>query len=336
MKTLTIVSILLFSACFTLTYAQSGMIFSDDYTNSQNWTQVGVNVTVANGRVEYNNNAADGEQRRVFAPLDTTLNQDGTGSWCLSMDFYYEEVSNSNGSDHMLVGLTAGNQDPHCNCPDIPCTGYPAGIQDCIGIVFRTTSPSSNDREFAIRYREGSPSTEFTSTGITVPQTFTNYYFLLEHISPGVLSLSVFSDSMRTNHITGSPVATSYPNTITDLHFVQHSNNSQGAFSRHLNGYLDNLSIYDCFLITAVEETKPQTKINAYPNPSTGIFEISGLETTLEPYSARVFDVQGQLILEQQLAEHQLDMSPFPDGAYFVQLGGETQQYIKLIKLAGN
>lgn len=313
------------------------MIFSDDYTNSQNWTQVGTNVTVNNGRVEYNNNAADGEQRRVYASLNSNLNPDGFGSWCLSVDFYYEEVPGSNGSDHMLVGLTAGNQAPHVDCPDIPCTGYPAGTQDCIGIVFKTTTPTSNDREFAIRYREGSTSTEFTSTGITVPQTFTNYYILLEHLAPNILSLSVFSDSMRTNHISGSPVATSYPNTISNLQFVQHSNNSQGAFSRYLNGYLDNLDIYDCSTVTSIEDAEPQTLIRAYPNPSTGVFEIAGLETTSESYSAQVFDVQGQLVAKQQIAEHQLDLSPFPDGAYFVHLQqGEAQQFIKLIKISSN
>ncbi len=320
--------ITLFLAASSL--AQGTVIYSNDYTSDLGWIQVGKLVEITNGRVEFQNDCPDGMQRRVYTFMETTLNSEGVDHWCLDLDFYFQGVSLGFGSGHMLVGLTAGTQEPNNNCPDIPCSGDPVGTQDAIGVVLRTTTPTSSDRKFVIRVREGSASLEFDSPGIPLPGKNTSYFLHLEQIESGQLELSVFSDDERTIHLPGSPVRLTFTPTITGLSVVQHANAARGAATRYFNGYVDNLNIYSCGEVRGGKDREQPKPGWVYPNPSTGIFHI--LANDISKTWITVYDPVGKRVMSLPRGVEEIDLSGFPNGVYFCQILGEVTQYVRLVK----
>ncbi len=72
--------------------------------------------------------------------------------------------------------------------------------------------------------------------------------------------------------------------------------------------------------------------IQVYPNPSNGIFYF------MKPYhecKIQILNSSGQLILEQQMIENELDLTNYPKGIYFIKLISENyyKGYIKLLKM---
>ena len=135
-----ILSFLSFTIIHSALIAQCS--FSEDYSTNAGWTQVGTNVEISNGSLNYLNGAADSEQRRVHRSLGFTL--DSNHRWIAEFEFYPTQVGNWGGpsAGHTLFALTAGTQEPFNNCPNIPCTGKPNGNQDGIIVSYVTTNPT--------------------------------------------------------------------------------------------------------------------------------------------------------------------------------------------------
>jgi hypothetical protein len=62
--------------------------------------------------------------------------------------------------------------------------------------------------------------------------------------------------------------------------------------------------------------------IRIYPNPSNGIFNISGADAS---YQVIVTNAQGQIVYNQKLSSDRLDLTNQPTGVYFIKLIGNNQ-----------
>lgn len=251
MKRLILSSILYFIIVH-LGFSQTCDILSDDFSNSGLWTQVGTDVLVTNNRVEFQNDAANGSQKRVYRSIGTILGS--SDIWSVEVDFFVGTIPSGSGTAVDPIVLTAGTQEPFNDCPDIACTGNPPGTQDMIGVSFGTPTSTSQDRRFRIRAREGTTSTEWKSPVISATAKNTAYYIKLERTSPTEVSLAIFSDASRTLHLSGSPVSLTIPNTIEGLSTAQVNSHANGGFSRKFNGWVDNLCLSSSLLVPTLSQ----------------------------------------------------------------------------------
>lgn len=296
----------------------------DEYGNPFSWTQVGANVVVTNNKLEFQSGAICGEQRRVHRPLITTL--DSCDFWCAELDFEFNSATPGIGSGHFLLALTAGTQEPYNDCPNIPCTGYPAGTQDCIVINLGSSTPTTADQRFQIFAREGSASQEYQSSPIPLPQANTPYYLRLERTTCFSLRLSVFSDPAMTQHVSSSPVTLGIPNTISGLTHVQHGTAARGNQARGLNGWIDNLCITKKLEVSRDESPIQESSFSVFPNPGSGTFRIEG--QGWRHAQLKVADAYGRIVFERpnQWPGDNLNLQHLDQGIYFIRLetGNQT------------
>jgi hypothetical protein len=76
--------------------------------------------------------------------------------------------------------------------------------------------------------------------------------------------------------------------------------------------------IEDLCMISSVDEAL-QSKVNISPNPSTGLFKISGLTDQNIIKKVIVFDVLGQEV-EANYRNGELDLSNNPNGVYYLNI----------------
>jgi len=200
-------------------------------------------VVIANNRIEFQNDAVCGQQRRVYKNIGTDL--DSSDTWSVDVDFHVTSAP-GNAVAHFPIALKAGTEEFVYNCPDINCSGYPPFTQDIIAVGFITTGPFSGDRAFSIFGGEGDTG---TTTGIAVadriPATTTDqtYYLRLERCSETNITLGVYSDANRTTHVPSSPVKHIIPNSISGLNTLQVGVDAGGFSGRRLNGWVDNICL---------------------------------------------------------------------------------------------
>ena len=89
------------------------------------------------------------------------------------------------------------------------------------------------------------------------------------------------------------------------------------------NLYIDNVGIDQSTGIDAVASNEPGIKI--YPNPTTGTIYLS------EQSNITLIDLSGKLLLEEKNT-NQLDLSALPAGMYFLRVGENNNQLVKVIK----
>lgn len=217
--------------------------FYEDYSSSAGWTQVGSEVEILNGKVYFLNGAKCREfQKRLNAPLGTTLDEEYC--WQVQFEFTPTAVGVKNNlpySGHLILGLTAGTNDIHFDCIDPPCTGHPKGYQDGITVNYSAQNPPTGELFFHIVVRDSGA--EYQSPHIVSLPLGTTHFVKLEKSQAGKVTLSVYSNSSFTNHVTGSPVVLNYPGSVNGLSHVQHGNIIRGELRRQLTGTLDNLCI---------------------------------------------------------------------------------------------
>lgn len=239
-----ILSILIIVFCFYSVSTIAQCDFQEDYSFNTGWTQVGVNVEIANGKLNYLNGAADGTiQRRVHAPLGTILDSDEC--WIAELEFTPQSVGVKNGqpyTGHVILALTAGTQEAYKDCPDLPCTGLPNGTQDGVIVTYTAYNPPNGDLFFKINARENGVEYR-TTASIVTPYLDTTYYVRFYRNSPTLIGLEVYWDVNRARPLTNSPISLAIPAGVTGLTTVQHGNAIRGEQRRQLTGTLDNLCI---------------------------------------------------------------------------------------------
>jgi len=223
--------------------------FEDDYSDTIGWTQVGNEVEIFNGKVNFLNGAKDGAgsggegQKRVYKLLPFTLNS--SDLFIVEFEFLPTQFGAYPNNpfpmvDHNLFGLTESSQEPYNDCNDLDCTGFPIGMQNVITVNIVSNNPPNSDAFFRIYARENgngyTNSILISNGGLN-----TIKYITLEKTSSTNLELSVFSDANKTIHLAGSPISLSIPNNIDNLNYIQHGNSVRGDYRRQLWGEVDNL-----------------------------------------------------------------------------------------------
>ena len=198
--------------------------FEDDYTTNTGWTQVGTNITVnsvGNPDVCYFNADDANNDEKDNKQLGFTLSD---SLWYA--DWEMKTISGSVdwfSNPYMLTSSTGKTQSA-----------------DAIGIRIQGGTGSAANC-FAIRYDGGVGAASAAKIDLT---TTTLYYFRLERTSTTNIKLSVFTDSGRTTHETGSPVSLTIPSTVQTLTTLQHSN-LEDAFNELITLQIDNTEIFD-------------------------------------------------------------------------------------------
>ena len=80
---------------------------------------------------------------------------------------------------------------------------------------------------------------------------------------------------------------------------------------------------------TPVEEIIDENKINIYPNPTTGLFEINA--NKIEKAEIKIIDTKGRIMSGFSFNENLLDISDFPNGVYFISLIIDELKFTKRV-----
>jgi hypothetical protein len=312
--------------------------FDEDYSNTNGWTQIGSQVEIINGQLNFINGAAgsfgavNGTQRRVYKDIGTTL--DSNDTWSAEFEFTPTSVGTNQGhfTAHILLAITAGVQEPFSNCPDLPCTGLPVGSQDGIMVTYASPNPGNGELFFIIQTKDNT--SEQTSFKIISNTLNTTYYLRLEKTASTDLNLSIFSDPSRTTHIANSPIAETIPNTVEGLNTVQHGSMVRGDYRRELTGTIDNLCLSFNSTTGIFNSTTKEDRLNLYPNPNSGQLVIDfgyiNANTQIEIYNSI-----GQKVFEDNATKNKMsvDISDLPNGIYWMKIiDNESMQTQKIVK----
>ncbi|MCP4442033.1 MAG: T9SS type A sorting domain-containing protein [Aureispira sp.] len=86
-------------------------------------------------------------------------------------------------------------------------------------------------------------------------------------------------------------------------------------------------------VLSGVEDVQQISAVNIYPNPTTGLLNLEGIE---EESQVQVFNAQGQLLEAKTILPNtlqQIDLNRFSTGVYWINLSSKsTQQTIKILK----
>lgn len=202
-------------------------LFTELYTTNSGWTQVSTQITVDSGSADelHFNAAQDGTDRRVHKSMGVSL----TGAFGLDFEV---DITAKNLPTHFPVLVSSSTLVPR------------TGAQDLLGVAYGSSAYGGGSDGFLIVSKDTDDAiiTIHHSTNI-VAGTGT-YYITLERQSDTVVVLSVYSDSDRTVHVSGSPQIAGITSEITGFANVQHSVDSGSANTRTLTMTGDNLVVY--------------------------------------------------------------------------------------------
>ena len=178
--------------------------YFEDFSNPSGWTQVGTLVETNNGELQYINGAPDGIQRRVYKQLGTPITDEDI--WSANFKFQPIDVGSLNGqpyTGHLILSLTETEQNPHWDCPDEDCTGWPNGTQKAISVAYLTDNDPDGTIFFRIVVRHNgvrydSPSLVYSNLGNDI------YVVLTKGTSN--FSLNIYSDINLQNPLGNGPV----------------------------------------------------------------------------------------------------------------------------------
>ena len=198
--------------------------FQDDYTTNTGWTQVGTTITVNSGTA----GKADGTSvpanadHRVHKALGVTLSN---SLWYADFEFNITAVGE--GAQGSIAWFSAG-------------TGRMRdGSTDGLGVWIQRPGGTP---QIGIVKADGA--TVGVSTTQTLPLS-TLFYCRFERTSTTNARLSVFTDSARTVHQTGSPINYTIDATITTLSIIQHTSDASGGSAATWSGTVDTMRVYD-------------------------------------------------------------------------------------------
>jgi len=206
-------------------------LFSDDYSSTTGWTQIGTGVSVSGAAVF--NNADNSEDRRIYKPLNCTLAD--CGDWTADFEI---NVSAQTDESHPVLGFTAGSAVPFYDYSLMEETN-----QDGVFIWMSSLCPTGDSHLSIAAKNNTSRSFSYTGGGCIGISFNTTYYCRFQRTTPTTLKLSVFSDVARTIEITNSPIGFIIPASIMGLNHIQHSNYESQSVET-FSGTINNMSIY--------------------------------------------------------------------------------------------
>ncbi len=232
--------------------------FTTDFSSGAGWLAVSNDVggvSVTGGQLQ-GWGSDGGITREIF--YDLQVNDGVTVSdtnWIAEFDFQYDVPSTSVNPGHTpftLSDSTASTDSFQTAGPAIPSVPHPRSISMAVGnfntfSIQRGTQILVKDTTTSVNSSAGGT----LLAGIIDLDAFANttVYPRLERTSATTYKLSVFTDSARTTHVTGtasgadSPISLTSAQVVTSTNFIHSSNNSAGGGGRVLDGFIDNLSI---------------------------------------------------------------------------------------------
>lgn len=285
-----------------------------DFSSNNGWTQIGTDVSITNGKVNFTNGATCSSQKRIHKPIGVTL--DSIDTWSIKLKLFVDSLGSHSGQPStgiVVAGLTAGTKDAFSDCPDINCTGYPIGNQDGVMAIYGSPNPATGITYYYIKIKDGNQ--EFTSPFMNATILKSDLYIEMEKTINNTVVLNVYSDSLYTNHIPNSPVSLAYPATVTNLNILQLGNVTRGGSMRRFWGSIDDLC-FNYSVTTSILKTKSnKLDLKLFPNPTKGSLKISGINSG----NLKIYDAIGNLILEKH-NEFKLNLENLPKGVYFIQI----------------
>jgi hypothetical protein len=139
-----------------------------------------------------------------------------------------------------------------------------------------------------------------------------------------------FSTSNSACVIVPPPITVQAGNSSVNVYFVAASGAEVGCESvieATSSGYLTSritMMILDNF---GIKEQNLDKMISVYPNPSTGKFILSN-ESRKSIYQLMMYDLAGNRIMDlsgHDLSNHEIDVSPYPPGIYFLRIFIENE-----------
>jgi hypothetical protein len=212
-------------------------VFTDNFSNVSGWVFNSNNsVTISNGSLNFNN-SVNGQYNNVYKSLGTTLSDN---NWKAEFTFELTNLNSTSTMGAYAIALTAGNQDFMTNDAS---GGYIETNQDALAVIGTANVPGEHDVNkwfFLMEDKKGNVRNWNLSTGIHMNPSILKYYLRFERVNGNTTKLSVFSDSLFTTHVIGSPQTYNINASITGLNTIQHGASTPGSPSRILNAKIDN------------------------------------------------------------------------------------------------
>lgn len=256
-KAIAFTTLFLISNYLTFSQCSSGSVFSDDYSSSANWIQLGAygvgvyNVGIqppapTNGQLLFDQGQLvyDDLQARQDYRFIRPLNNAIANNFVWRSEFEFTIESSNEDISAILLSVTENDQHPE----------YIDGVNviptNNSGLTVYLTNEFKTKQGYVISaFGKKGTITGIHATAISLsPQVL--YYARLDRFDASTARLSVFSDAARTIHIPGSPSCFPIHSEIDDLNYVQHATSTGASSTRRLSAKLDNLCIYDSLIDT--------------------------------------------------------------------------------------
>jgi hypothetical protein len=134
------------------------------------------------------------------------------------------------------------------------------------------------------------------------------------------VKLSIYSDSLYTSAIAGSPIYMLINPNITGLNTIQHGVITFGSGTRRLNAKIDNDVICDDGNPLTVNPISFKNDIQLYPNPSSNFVIVQYNLSVQKNAYAIIYNLNGQKIsntpLNKTQSEQKIDVSQLDNGIY--------------------
>jgi len=284
--------------------------FFTDFSSATGWASVANDVggvAVTGGQLT-GWGSDGGITREIF--YDLVVNNGVIISWIAEFDFQYNVPNTSTNPGHSpftLSDSTATTDSFQTAGPATPSVPHPRSISMIVG----NQNAFNIDRGVQILIKDTTTSISSVGVsglaGVIDLDAFANITVFprLERTSATTYKLSVFTDSARTIHVTGtasggdSPVTLTSTQVVTSTNFIHSSNNSAGGAGRVLSGFIDNLSI--------------QNTVSGCPTVAIDACLMANLEETFSVDAIVANINSSQLDLTWQYREHETNAT-FPPG----------------------
>jgi len=302
-----------------------GIIFTDDFSFPDPWhSQGNGNVNVSEGKCNFDN-VYSGDYNRVYRNIGQTL---PTQYWRAECDFSILNANPAgNGTGEVVLALTAGQLDfMSYNSQQ----SYDETYQDGIAVVLMSDNSWDNDINhwyFMIEAKRGDYRTFNIYNTIYANASVCKYYLRLERTDASTTQLSIFTDSVYSIQLPGSPVVFAVDPLIDRLNTIQHGTITPGFPTRLINACLDNDVIYDDSFfagLTSYNSSNLYT-FRVFPNPASSVLNINtNDEPLLKPGDTyRIFTLAGAEITRDILTpSRQIDVSRLLEGAFLLMING--------------
>ena len=218
-----------------------------------------------------------------------------------------------NSPGHFIMVFTQNGDDPAVyNLP-----GYPPTHNNALGVsFFSPVTPNShncclnpqdpsNPWGFHLYTKNDSIANQpLHSLSIPVGNMNQDYYIQLQRWSASEISLSVFSDSLFTQHLPGSPICGRLDESFGTLSYLQQGVITTGSWYRHIRAMIDDVQICDSVNcnVCSFTEVNPVTgtKQNILVTSTNGeltIYSSDGKE--LKFTSVQIVSLEGKVVLEK-------------------------------------